>query len=225
MSWFTDMFGVVPALPLRCSMTDAEWRSRQNRWKRRYPNLETWLAAHPGQAAGQLIGEMPPVTYWKSPGDHGWAWCWAPTAWASIPPRGAEVTEAEFRAGLISSRRWGLTEKEAETRGVYVPVPDYGEKPSWPPTPEQYMPGKMTKQRRPRKERNATRRIPTTKAEAITDILGLMTGFGITLEDLKPKAVNGYAKRYAELTAQLRGTSLTLPPFEAWVARIQRMGG
>ena len=101
-------------------LSDAECRRRRNRWNRRYPNLDAWLAAHPGEAAGRVIGN-PTITYCMGYGlKHEWVARWM----VNRQPHNPEdiITEAQF----------------CEFWGMPTPTGPPAELPKWPATPEDW---------------------------------------------------------------------------------------
>lgn len=156
-------------LPSTLFLSEQEARFRRNRWKRRYPSFDAWLAAHPGECVGRVI-EAPPITYYmgevfggsgrpKKPGA-----CWT-TPGGQPPPKDAKIlTEAEFREW------WGMPPR-AENPPKYKPAtPD-----NWDEKP-----------------------LPS-KAECIKRVRAYAAKYGVTLTDLTGELVpssngNGQAK-------------------------------
>lgn len=81
--------------PTPLTMTVKERRSREARWKRRYPSLAHWLHAHPGEPAGKLISAPSEVFYYAYPHNGGWRQNWTGEVY-QIPPCAILLAPSEF---------------------------------------------------------------------------------------------------------------------------------
>lgn len=95
-----------------------ELNSRWARWKRRYPSLGAWLAAHPGEAVGIMHGQPELQYYWGLyNGTRVYHW-----TVIRVSDLFNELSKAEYR----------------EARKLPPATPMQGPAPTWPPTPEQW---------------------------------------------------------------------------------------
>ncbi len=110
-------------LPLICQIGEKEFRRRQNRWKRRYPNLSAWTKAHPGEAAG-YCANVPSVRYWlrrSSKGNEFPEWTFGKM------PEYAERFVCEL-----------TREEYCELKGIDSPPTGKIVQPTWPSFPENW---------------------------------------------------------------------------------------
>lgn len=105
------------------TMTVAERKRRWAWWKRHYPNVAAWLAAHPGEAAGRVLLNGCKISYYRLEVDTLSGRKWGPIAWTLRP-----LGEGQVAASCEEYRR--------EVLGLPKTAPPCNPMPTWPPTPE-----------------------------------------------------------------------------------------